>query len=261
MPWNFFRNRQRDDRPDAARPADDRPAVPDDSVIYAIGDIHGRFDLLQELEARIVRDASVRQASRRLIICLGDYIDRGYQSREVVDHLLAPPPDGFSRICLKGNHEVFALQYLEDPGLGRLWFANGGREALMSYGVPVGAGVEGDAGRGDVHAAFCAALPDTHRKFFEGLTLTHREGDYLFVHAGVRPGRPLDVQEVDDLVWIREEFVASEADFGAVVVHGHTAFAEPDIHPNRIGVDTGAYATGRLTCLVLEGTEQSFLRT
>lgn len=233
-------------------------AVPDDTVVYAIGDVHGRIDLLEDLERKIQRDAEGRGASRRVIVYLGDFVDRGYQSRDVIDHLLAPGPAGFERVFLQGNHEEFLLRFLEDSSVARSWFANGGIETLMSYGVEVSMAVA-DSSR--VQADFKGAFPPSHRQFLESLPDMHREGDYVFVHAGIRPGVALDDQDPEDLRWIRGEFLDDNRDHGAVIVHGHTVEDDPVDRPNRIGVDTGAYATSRLTCVVLEGRARDFLAT
>lgn len=238
-------------------PASDYTA-PFDTVVYAVGDIHGRIDLLEDLEARIVRDAAGRSETRRVIVYLGDYVDRGYQSREVLDHLLAPGPEGFERVFLRGNHEDFLVGFLEDSAGARSWLANGGVETLMSYGVEVSTS-EADAPR--LQADLKRALPDSHRAFLESLPSLHREGDYVFVHAGIRPGVDLEDQTPDDLHWIRGDFLDDTRDHGAVIVHGHTVVDDPVSRPNRIGIDTGAYATSCLTAVVLSGHDRDFLST
>lgn len=233
-------------------------AAPDDTVVYAIGDIHGRIDLLEALEDKIVRDAAGRPESRRVIVYLGDYVDRGYQSREVLDHLLADGPEGFERVFLRGNHEEFLVGFLEDSAGARSWLSNGGVETLMSYGVEVSMS-EADAPR--LQAEFKRALPDTHRAFLESLPSLHREGDYVFVHAGIRPGVDFEDQSTEDLHWIRSDFLDDTRDHGAVIVHGHTVVDDPVNRANRIGVDTGAYATSCLTAVVLRGHDREFLST
>lgn len=246
---------------DAEHPAPRAPgapaAVPDGTVAYAIGDVHGRADLLEDTLAWIATDAARRAARRRVIVTVGDYVDRGPDSRGVVERLAAGPPDGFELVCLKGNHEDFLTGFLETGSGLSLWAMNGGVPTLASYGV---AGADdGDAAA--VRSALARAVPAHHLAFLDGLGLMHREGDYCFVHAGVRPGVPLDAQDPHDLMWIRGEFLSSPEDFGAVVVHGHTITPVPDVQDNRIGIDTGAVMTGRLTCLVLEGAERSFRQT
>lgn len=235
--------------------------VPDGSLICAIGDIHGRVDLLRDLELRLVRFAEGRSDKRRVLVYLGDYVDRGGQSSAVIDHLLASPPDGFERIFLTGNHEEFVLRFLESPADGSVWLNNGGRETLLSYGVALPAGMPSPDDIGRVREDLVTRLPRSHLAFLRSLALTHVEGDYLFVHAGIRPGVKLTDQRPDDLLWIRGAFLDSTVDHGHIVVHGHTVSDEPDVRHNRIGIDTGAYATGRLTALILSGAERQFVQT
>ncbi len=209
----------------------------------------------------IVNDAAGAEASRRVIVYIGDYVDRGLQSREVVDLLLEGPPAGFEAVPLKGNHEDFLLRFLEDASLGPLWMYNGGDATLYSYGVERTGFVLDRGAFAETQAAFRRVLPHRHLEFFRSLRLHHTEGDYFFVHAGVRPGVPLDAQDEEEMLWIRDPFLYSEADYGKVVVHGHTPVAEPEDLANRIDIDTGAFFSGRLTCLVLEGGERRFLQT
>lgn len=236
-------------------------AVPAGTVVYAIGDIHGRLDLLQKLEAMIERDAANVDASRRLVVCLGDYIDRGDNSFGVIEHLLQEPQQGFERVCLIGNHESYFLRFLDDRTVAANWLANGGCETLSSYGVPLPAGFDIDGASVEMQAELRARLPESHMGFLRSLALSHREGDYLFVHAGVRPGVPLDRQDPEDLMWIRGKFLSDPCDFGAVVVHGHSIRPQPENLANRIGIDTGAYDTGRLSCAVLCDSDRRFLST
>ncbi|MFQ5618491.1 MAG: metallophosphoesterase family protein [Rhodospirillales bacterium] len=238
--------------------------------MYAVGDIHGHVDLLASLHDRIVDDAAAAAVGRKVLVYLGDYVDRGPCSCDVVDLLIEAPLQGFEVVHLKGNHEDFLLRFLDDdPGESpeealeeaELWFINGGDATLHSYNVPLLTRSFGLAELETARSAFRGALPPRHREFFEGLKMFHVEGDYLFVHAGIRPGVPLDEQEDGDLLWIRGEFLDSDADFGHMVVHGHTPELEVDVRPNRIGIDTGAYFTDRLTCLVVEGGGTRFLHT
>ncbi len=235
--------------------------VPDGLRLYAIGDVHGRVDLLRQMHEMISEDAALANKPRQRIVYLGDYIDRGLESRQVVDLLLDAPLPGFEAVYLKGNHEEVLLQFLEDPAVGPNWFFFGGDATLYSYRVAGASPTIDEDGLGQVQAAFQSALPDRHLAFYRALELQHRVGDYLFVHAGIRPGVPEASQSPADLLWIRDEFLKSSADHGAVVVHGHTITPEPEVRPNRIGIDTGAYASGRLTCLVLDGAERRFLYT
>ena len=236
-------------------------SVPDGTIIYAIGDIHGRLDLLQQLEEKIARDAADVEANRRLIVYLGDYIDRGDASYGVIEHLLQETLPSFERVCLIGNHEAHLLRFFDDSSVGAAWMLNGGRETLESYGVspPRWSDLEGSFGATQVELR--ARMPEPHKVFLKSLLPSFREGDYFFVHAGIRPGIPLDQQEPHDLMWIREDFLLDKRDHGAVIVHGHSIGMRPESLANRVGVDTGAFATGCLTCVVLSGKKRRFLST
>lgn len=239
-----------------------KPRTPEGRRVYAVGDIHGRLDLLGDLHRLIQRDAAkAPDETTKVLIYLGDYVDRGPDSFGVVETLIYDPLEGFEIVHLKGNHEDFLLRFLDDATLGFDWMFNGGQETLESYDVGLYDRACGMATMESAQERFRAALPESHLAFFEGLERFHVEGDYVFVHAGIRPGVGLDEQSDEDLMWIRDEFLDSRADFGHVVVHGHTIRYDPDEKRNRIGVDTGAFLTGRLTCLVLEGTERTFLHT
>lgn len=228
--------------------------------IYAIGDIHGCITPLRKLH-QLIREHSVAQpVARNVVIYLGDYVDRGPDSRGVVDLLLSEPLPTFEHVYLKGNHEEAVLRFLEDENNGPPWLAYGGDVTLSSYGVrpPQASDL---AGLQRARSEFERQFPSEHRAFFNRLPLVHVEGDYVFVHAGLKPGVPLESQSEDDLLWIRDEFLCSNAEFGRIVVHGHSITETPAVRRNRIGIDTGAFASGRLTCLVLEGTSRSFLAT
>lgn len=236
--------------------------VPEDTRVYAIGDIHGRADLLAELLEAIRADAARAPERRQVLVTLGDYVDRGDWTRHVVDMLLEDPLPGAELVTLKGNHEELLLRFLEAPEeVARLWIGNGGDATLRSYGIEPSRylGLADDWQR--MSRLLAEALPEAHRRFYEGLRLHHSEGCYLFVHAGIRPGVPLAEQTAETLLWVRDLFLSSDADHGAVVVHGHTVAWAPEERPNRIGIDTGAFMTGRLTCLVLAGEERRFLST
>jgi serine/threonine protein phosphatase 1 len=236
-------------------------AVPRGLRVYAIGDVHGRLDLLDRLLDQIDEDGAAAPDLVKYIVYLGDYVDRGPHSSGVIERLAAGPPPGFGAIPLKGNHEASMLEFLEDIRIGPNWLTYGGTATLASYHVQP---PHADSPPEDLTYAqemLGRALPPAHRTFLESLRTSVTIGDYVFVHAGVRPGVPLDRQREDDLLWIREDFLRSTADHGKVVVHGHTISPEPEVRPNRIGIDTGAFATHRLTCLVLEGTERRFLVT
>jgi len=231
-------------------------------LVYAVGDVHGRLDALAPLVQAIRTDAALTAPGvRPLLVFLGDYVDRGPDSRGVIDFILGVQArDDIDVVVLKGNHEDALLRFLADPGYAPSWIANWGEATLFSYGVqPPDRSLDGTA-CGLTHARFAEALPDAHRGFLADLALSVTVGDYLFVHAGVRPGVPLAEQDPNDLMWIRYEFLESEDDFGKVVVHGHTPTREPELRANRIGIDTGVYFTGVLTAVRLEGTERRFLQ-
>jgi serine/threonine protein phosphatase 1 len=226
-----------------------KPSIPSGQRVYATGDVHGRADLLANLFTRIDADLQTRPARNSVQVFLGDYIDRGPESRQVIE-LLIGRRKIHNVIPLKGNHEQCALNVLHDPSLLAQWKSIGGLNTILSYGVtPVWTDSQSMSA---VAIAFANNLPEHHLRFLQNLPLSFTCGDFFFVHAGARPGIRLQEQSENDLLWIREDFLLHEEDFGKVVVHGHTPTLEPDIRPNRINIDTGAYATGRLTCLVLE---------
>ena len=233
-----------------------RAAVPPDHFVVAIGDVHGRLDLVESLWARIDALSRLSAARRRILIFIGDYVDRGGQSRELIDRLLQGFA-GFETVFLKGNHDDTLLQFLVDPMVGDAWRNFGGFDTLKSYGVTHTPDKPWAQTRGE----FAAALPREHLEFFKNLKLHFTVGDYLFVHAGLRPRVPFEEQTETDMLWIREEFLDSPVNFGRIVVHGHTPSNIPIVRPNRIGIDTGAYMTDNLTALVLEGKTLRFLST
>jgi serine/threonine protein phosphatase 1 len=226
--------------------------------VYVIGDIHGRLDLFDRLIDEIERDAEERGASS-LTVTLGDYIDRGPDSRGVLDRLLSNPFPG-DYVALKGNHEALLETFLEDSAIGAHWRQLGGLETLRSFGVSIAATM---VGKNYEEAAeqLRVALSPAHTKFLASLKTSLTVGRYFLCHAGIRPGVALERQRPQDLMWIRGEFLRSRLDFGKIVVHGHTPTAEPEVLPNRINIDTGAFATGRLTCVVLEGGSHRFITT
>src|SRR5215813_404556 len=237
-----------------------QPSIPADLRIYAVGDVHGRLDLLDQLLSLIDADIALRPTSRPLHVFLGDYIDRGAFSRETIDRLIQL---GRERECvfLKGNHELIALKCLSDrSNLFDQWMRLGGLETLMSYGVSFGHLASGKP-IVELQAAFHHALPQAHLRFFRDLQLSFECGDFFFVHAGVKPGVELARQMENDLLWIREEFLSSSEDFGKIVIHGHTPAPDIEVLPNRINIDTGAFATGRLTCLVIADASLSVIDT
>ena len=232
--------------------------TPEGMRLYAIGDIHGCSDLLDTLMDAISADSEKFDGETRLIF-LGDYIDRGPDSRGVIERLLETAAARPNAAFIKGNHEAAMLDFLADPWGGEEWLSWGGAETLHSYGVTSALGRDPE----DVAADARERLPKPHLDFLESLDLTHLCGDYFFVHAGVKPGTPLTAQAESDLLWIRSEFhntrVADRPD--KVVVHGHHPMKKPLDAGWRIAVDTGACFTGRLTAVVLEGTERWFLST
>jgi len=234
-------------------------SVPEDRRIYAIGDIHGRADLLRRLHDTIAQD-SARSGKRNTIIYLGDYVDRGQESASVIDLILDAPPC-CEVVTLKGNHEELMLRFLDDLSAARGWLINGGDATLMSYGVVPPSLYSGSPIFEMAQERLVANLPARHRSFLEQLVLTHSVGDYLFVHAGIRPGIALADQRPEDLLWIRDKFLESDERFEKLVVHGHTIALNPVLRANRIGIDTGAYASDRLTCLVLDGASRRFITT
>ena len=233
-------------------------------LVYAVGDVHGRADLLIDLLELIVRDCSNaprRAENRPHLVFLGDYIDRGPSSRQVVDIVLELAGSSYFEICaLKGNHEEALSNFLVDPAFGPPWLAHGGDMTLRSYGIEPLAGTAPLARWVELQAAFAEPLPTSHAIFFDSLELIHCVGDYVFVHAGIKPGVRLDRQAPTDLLWIREPFLSHSRPSDKMIVHGHTPTNEPYRDAHRIGVDTGAYATGILTAArILDGDVQ-FLR-
>ena len=233
-------------------------AVPDGLRIYAIGDVHGCHRELEILLDLIAEDTRKTKRACRLIY-LGDYVDRGPASKAVVDRILATALQ-FQTIFLRGNHDQILLDFLDDPAIYRTWRDIGGRETLLSYGV-VPSEFDNEQTFCETRNAFREALPQPHLEFFRSLHFSAKIGDYFFVHAGVRPGRSLEEQRTEDMLWIRDPFLNSSSDFGAMIVHGHTPSERPMCHANRMGLDTGAYATGCLTAAVLEDTRFRFLHT
>jgi len=237
--------------------------IPDGRVRYAIGDIHGRADLLEamlaQLESRTVQE--LRPAGEPVVIFLGDYVDRGRESARVLDLLLEGRPAGYERRYLKGNHEQGMLAFLEAPVANRAWIMHGGAETLLSYGVQPPSPLQSAE---DDWVAAAAALkqkmPEAHLRFLNNLERYIAVGDYVFVHAGIDPARPLHKQTDQDLLWIRAKFLRSRRTLGRLrVVHGHTPADEPYADHRRIGIDTGAYASGVLTAARLEGADLDYV--
>lgn len=247
-------------RTQVATPA--APAVPDGTVVWAVGDIHGRLDLLQPLVEAIVADLHASAATRKMVVFLGDYIDRGPDSRGVL-RLLAglSAVQGVEWRFLKGNHEQAMIGFLDDPVAGPKWCEYGGDNALRSYGLRVPDLAHRTEAWARVAADLRHKLTAGETAFLENLELSVTVGDYFLSHAGARPGVALDRQSPADLMWIRQPFLSSRTAFEQVVVHGHTP--TPSVHADhrRIGIDTKAYETGVLTAIRLEGRERSLLQS
>ena len=241
--------------------APQQPETPRGTVAWAIGDIHGRLDLLKPLVEAILADAAASAAERKVVVFLGDYVDRGPDSRDVIRYLADLPTDrGVEWRFLKGNHEEAMLDFLEDPSAGARWCEYGGDATLASYGlrppelkhkVEAWARVSNDLDH---------KLTPRERAFLEELELSLSIGDYFFSHAGARPGVPLERQTERDLMWIRNSFLDSDVAFEKVVVHGHTPTREVHVDQRRIGVDTKAYDSGMLSAVRLEGTTRRVVR-
>jgi serine/threonine protein phosphatase 1 len=232
-------------------------------LIYAIGDIHGRYDLMRALLAKIAADYAGRAAGRRpILIFLGDYVDRGPDSAKVIEALLwLKRRRDLDVRLLKGNHEAAMLDFLEDPATATAWLRFGGAETLAAYGVPPPEPDEGQAGLARARDELLERMPASHLRLLQGLELMLLVGDYAFVHAGVRPRTALAAQDPQDLLWIRKPFLEAAGPFEKVIVHGHTWVSDrPQVFDHRIGVDTGAFATGALTAIRLEDSELSVLQ-
>ncbi|QPF87102.1 serine/threonine protein phosphatase [Bradyrhizobium genosp. L] len=228
-----------------------RPRLPDGLRVYAIGDVHGRADLLQSLLTVIDADLARSAPERAIQVFLGDYVDRGPDSRAVLD-LLIDRSQTHETVCLKGNHEVFLLEVLNDPARLQEWRHYGGLLTLVSYGITPTMNPSAEQ-QVELIDRLKQVIPPEHLAFLQQLPSSFTCGDYFFVHAGIKPGVPLDRQRDEDMLWIRDEFLESEERFGKYIVHGHTPVPTPDIRPNRINIDTGAYATGNLTLLTIQG--------
>jgi len=226
-------------------------SLPDGVRIYAIGDIHGRSDLLSWLLRRIEADCRQRPVERAITVFVGDYIDRGPHSRDVID-LLLRWRERNDAVFLRGNHETFLPRFLSDSKTLDDWRRCGGLETLLSYGLQPTINPDRDE-QARLADQLADSLPKEHLDFLQSLDPFYSCGDFFFVHAGIRPGVPIGEQAEEDLLWIREEFLAYEQPFEQFVVHGHTPVKVTDLRSNRINIDTGAFATGRLACIVIEG--------
>ena len=227
---------------------------------YAIGDIHGRLDLLEDLLAKIHAELQHHPSVKTLLVFVGDLIDRGPSSAQVIERLRTYQRPGIQPVFLLGNHEEVLLRILGgDAELITKWRWFGGAECLQSYGVDPQQLAH--VNETEALAIVRSAVPRNHREFLESFVDSCRFGDYFFVHAGIRPGIQIDQQSQADMRWIREPFLLDDTDHGFVVVHGHTIREEVEQRPNRIGIDTGAYRTGVLTALGIEGSDRWLLDT
>ncbi len=234
--------------------------LPDGLRVYAIGDVHGCLGQLRDLHSAIAADLELFGTAEHRIVHCGDYVDRGPDSAATVEYLIGFACKDPDVVCLYGNHEDELLGFLEDPDhWGRVWLTYGGRQTLTSYGVDLSNMEDNPSGWRRLRDEFEALFPMEHRRFLQGLPRKVQFGDFFFAHAGIRPGRPLHAQETDDLMWIREPFLSSTSDHGAVVVHGHTPVETREVRPNRINIDTGAVFGNELTCVVIEENEIRFL--
>jgi serine/threonine protein phosphatase 1 len=223
--------------------------------LYAIGDVHGRLDLLAAMHDAIAAEITRDRPQDWRVVHLGDYIDRGPDSRGVIDFLIAAGERDARHFFLAGNHEAGLLGFLKEPDPNGLFARYGGDATARSYGVDLEEGTIGEAA-----AALGGAIPARHMAFLRGLACSVRFGDFFFCHAGIRPGVPLNRQTRRDLIWIRDDFVTWPGLHPKVIVHGHTPQPEPEIRPNRVNVDTRAYASGRLTALAVDGADKRILQ-
>lgn len=234
--------------------ADAAPApsahVPPGEVVYAIGDIHGRADLLAEVADLIAADVAASPGLKATTVLLGDYVDRGPASAQVIE-TLSRRQFPTEIVPLRGNHEQVMLDFLSDPDVLDQWGLFGAIETIASYGMDARL-VTRDSDYGQIRDAFALCVPASHVAFLSHLPYFHVIGDYFFCHAGVRPGIPLHLQAEEDLIWIREPFLNSDERFEKMIVHGHTPQGRVEFLHNRINIDTRAYQSGRLTCLRLE---------
>jgi serine/threonine protein phosphatase 1 len=224
---------------------------------YAIGDIHGRLDLLDQINLKIERDLISRPCHHHLRIFLGDYIDRGPESCAALDRLIELKKTTES-VFIKGNHETFIGEFIENPSILPSWRSLGGLETIASYGLKTQLNPDPEQQQ-RLAEQFSAALPPAHLQFIRELKPYYLLDDIFFVHAGVRPGVRLADQQQSDMMWIREEFLHHDGLFEKLIVHGHTPVRAPEIRPNRINLDTGAYITGQLTCIWIEEDRFGFL--
>lgn len=232
-------------------------AAPYGMRLYAIGDVHGRLDCLAAMHALIEAELARDRPADWRIVHLGDYVDRGPQAAQVLDFLAEATARDSRVIALRGNHDEGVLDFLADPPTAGLFLDCGGSATAASYGVVLDMTSREALMRG--RDALAASMPPAHLRFLRNLPCSVSFGDFFFCHAGIRPGVPLDEQDPRDLIWIRGEFTRHPHLHGKVIVHGHTPHHEPEVMGNRVNVDTMAFETGRLTALVVDGSDKRFL--
>lgn len=236
--------------------------IPDGTVVYAIGDIHGRADLLHALEASIAEDADRRAADTVMVVYIGDYIDRGPHSAEVLASLVEKAEAGPGNVFLRGNHEQALLDFMDgDLEMGAAWMGFGGNATAASYGIDIAGNPEDLEFIETLKDQLSAAIPQEHWTFLRATKFSHHCGTYAFVHAGIRPGTPLAEQDPEDLLWVREPFLRSRRIHDQIIIHGHSVVPEVEFHENRIAIDTAAFATGTLSCLILQGDTREIMAT
>lgn len=233
-------------------------SVPENTRIYAVGDIHGRSGLLKKMLDAIEEDARQYPGEKIIQVFLGDYIDRGFHSRQVIDLLLEAPPAGQERVCLLGNHEMFLLEFLKDPAIFRSWLNFGGYATLASYGVRVPSTMSADV-PAQLQMTLKQNLPARHEQFLRDLLYSYEVGDYFFVHAGVRPGMLLEDQNPEEFLWIRKPFLDHKGFFEKYIVHGHSPVMAPEELPNRANIDVSGASKDTLCCLMIEPTHRKII--
>ena len=234
----------------------------DGQIIYAIGDIHGRYDLLDRMLKAIIEDCEAAEddAPKPKVVFLGDYVDRGFQSRKVIQRLIdLEDQDLFETICLKGNHEDVFAAFLRDASIGAQWSNFGGRETLISYGVTPPLSVQAKDEWNRAQEDLLKLIPDTHVAFLKNLETSYQHGPFGFVHAGIKSGVPFEKQKDSDKLWIRQEFLNAPSREDLFIIHGHTPVDLPYADHRRINIDTGAYYSGRLTAVKIEAKTAVFL--
>lgn len=239
-------------------------SVPPDSIVWAVGDIHGQDDLFEGLAAAIEQDVAAAPGKRRVVVLLGDYIDRGLGASRVIDRIFALQTSlvamGAELVILKGNHEDLLLNFIDHPETGPAWTAVGGSETLLSYGIQPPTQNEA-SGWAEASNRLLMTMPLEHLIFYEELSYHHQEGDYHFVHAGVRYGVPLEEQAPQDMLWIRDTFLKDTRALEKMIVHGHTPGEEVYSDHRRICLDTGSYATGVLTAIRLQDAQRMLMQS